>query len=47
MIDFEHFYIAQSFSNPSRSAPILGFGSDEGRLSTKLSTALVDDRSGF
>jgi hypothetical protein len=47
VIDFKYLYVAQLFSNPSGSAPILDFGRGEGRLSTKLSTALVDDRFGF
>jgi len=47
MIDLKHLFIAQTFSNPSRVAPGLGCGSVGGRLSTKLSTGMVDDRFGF
>jgi len=47
VIDLEHFYFAQTFSNPFGGVQILGFGARAVRLSTKLSTALVDECVGF
>jgi len=43
LFDFQQLFIAPSFSNSSRGAPMLNFRRVAGRLSTKLSTASVDD----
>jgi len=47
VIDLKQFYFAQTFSSRFGDAPILGFDGGAARLSTKLSTVLVDDCCGF
>ena len=42
VVDLEHFFCAQFFSNRRRVAPMLAIRRSAARLSTKLSTAAVD-----
>ncbi|MGZ5205209.1 MAG: hypothetical protein ACXWIZ_09920, partial [Caldimonas sp.] len=43
VLDKKHYFPAQKFSNPIDGAPLLSWAAGDRQLSTKLSTAAVDD----